>query len=88
MYKSPIYISLYAFYLVYSFLRLLYIMFSKEDLHGDNLNRLCCIIMDQMGHHPLEKYSMLSNASQQEFDNRLNEYIKYLPDVDWEDNYC
>ena len=23
-------------------------------------------------------------ASQKEFDNRLNEYIKYLPHVDWE----
>ena len=59
-------------------------MFSQEDFKGDNLNRLSCIIMHQMGQYPLAKYANLSYASQKEFDNRLNEYIKKLPDNDWE----
>ena len=62
----------------------LYRMFSQEDFKGDNLNRLSCIIMHQMGQHPLAKYANLSYASQKEFDNRLNEYIHHLPNDDWE----
>ena len=60
-------------------------MFTKEDLQGDNLNRLCCIIMHQMGQHPLTRYATLSYASQKEFDNKLNEYIQFLPDEDWQE---
>ena len=59
-------------------------MFSKQDFQGDNLNRLCCIIMHEMGQHPLQKYNNLSYASQKDFDNRLNKYIQQLPDENWE----
>ena len=55
-------------------------MFSQEDFKGDNLNRLSCIIMHQMGQHPLVQPSSKSK----EFDNRLNEYIQF--NDDWESN--
>ena len=38
-----------------------------------------------MGQHPLTKYATLSYASQKEFNNKLNEYIKYLPKKDWQE---
>ena len=60
-------------------------MFSNKVIQGDNLDRLCCIIMHQMGQHPLQQYALLSYASQKEFDNKLNEYIKLLPDKNWEE---
>ena len=60
-------------------------MFSKTDFQGDNLHRLCVIIMHKMGQHPLHQYDLLSYASQKEFDNKLNKYIQYLPDKNWEE---
>ena len=59
-------------------------MFSKSDIQGDNLHRLSCIVMSQLGEHPLQHYNYLSYARQKEFENKFDNYIKALPN-DWQE---
>jgi hypothetical protein len=59
-------------------------MFSQADFQGDSLHRLCVITMNSLGKDPMTQFHTLSYASQKEFDNKMNEYIRNLPAEGWE----
>ena len=58
-------------------------MFSQDDFFGDNLHKLCVIIMEKMKQDPLQQFRNLTDSSQRVFQKRLTEYIKELPAEDW-----
>jgi hypothetical protein len=56
--------------------------FSKVE----NVDRLRVIIMDAMEHYPLKPFKRLKPREQKRFNEKLNDYINNLPEleVDWD----
>jgi len=52
----------------------------------ENVDRLRVIIMDAMEHYPLKPFKSLKPREQKRFNEKLNEYITMLPDLekDWD----
>ena len=57
--------------------------FSTLDFNKENAQRLCVIIMKQMGKNILTPFKSLGSTKQAKFNRLLNEYIQSLPE-DWE----
>ena len=51
----------------------------------ENVDRLRVIIMDAMEHYPLKPFKRLKPREQKRFNEKLNDYITHLPEleVDW-----
>ena len=61
-------IYIYLAIKIYLLLYILPKMFSQADFQGENLHRLCVIIMNSLDKHPLTQFHTLSNAYQKLFD--------------------
>ena len=61
--------------------------FTLEDLKKkENITKLQVVLMVEMGKPPLTPFKSLSVGNQRKFNERLNAYIKALPDLEdeWE----
>jgi hypothetical protein len=59
--------------------------FRQEDYTGDVATKLNCIILNFMGKNMLLALRDLTKGEQKKFQKELNEYVRNLPDDDWED---
>ena len=60
-------------------------MFGLNDFKNKSVvEKLQVIIMGEMGKNPLSSFRHLTTGDRRRFNDRLNAYVRALPDMDWE----
>ena len=59
-------------------------MFSQSDFGGETKQRLLVIVMSRIGKFPLTPFHRLLAVEKAKFNEFLNQYIRDLPEDNWE----
>lgn len=60
-------------------------MFGPEDFKNKSVvEKLQVIIMAEMGKNPLGSFRNLTMGDRRRFNDRLNAYVRALPEIEWE----
>ena len=59
-------------------------MFSQSDFEGETKQRLLVIVMSRIGKFPLTPFHRLLNGEKAKFNEVLTQYIRDLPEDNWE----